>query len=502
MNFFLAALPILLILLLMLVFRWGGHHAGPAGWLAGVAIAAASFGMTFDVWWVSQVKGLLLSVYVLMVLWPALMLYHTVNQAGGIQAMALWLEASIHDRGLLLVLMAWAFGGFLEGIAGFGIPVAIVAPMLVGIGVAPATAVAAVAVGHAWAVSLGNMGMVFQTLTAITGMESYLLAGPAAVILGIACLLCGLAVASILGQRRDWPKITLIAVLMAAIQYGVAVGGLIPLAAMFAGLAGLLAGLFFKRHSRPVLMKDGPNSPLKAALASYGSLVALMVVITLPGPIHNALSKIAWIPLFPGVETTNGFLTPAGAGTTFRFLLHPGSVILFVALMSYALFRKFSLLPAGSWNVVLQKSASSSFYASLGVIATVGLASLMDYCGMTLLLAQGLSTAMQMAYPLVSPLVGMLGAFATGSNNNSNVLFASLQKNAALLLGLDPRWLLAAQTAGGSLGGMIAPAKIIVGCSTVGLENRDGEVLRITLRYGLVIGILTGGAVYLITHIF
>ncbi len=79
------------------------------------------------------------------------MLYHTVNQAGGIQAMALWLEASIHDRGLLLCTDGLGVRRFFEGIAGFGIPVAIVAPMLVGIGVAPATAVAAVAVGHAWA---------------------------------------------------------------------------------------------------------------------------------------------------------------------------------------------------------------------------------------------------------------------------------------------------------------------------------------------------------------
>lgn len=119
---------------------------------------------------------------------------------------------------------------------------------------------------------------------------------------------------------------------------------------------------------------------------------------------------------------------------------------------------------------------------------------------MTLLLAQGLSTVMQSAYPLAAPLVGMLGAFATGSNNNSNVLFASLQKNAAILLGLDPRWLLAAQTAGGSLGSMIAPAKIIVGCSTVGLKGRDGEVLRTTLLYGLVIGILIGVVALVITR--
>jgi lactate permease len=103
-----------------------------------------------------------------------------------------------------------------------------------------------------------------------------------------------------------------------------------------------------------------------------------------------------------------------------------------------------------------------------------------------------MASLMGAAFPLVSPLVGILGAFATGSNNNSNVLFAPLQKSAAALLGIDPRLLLATQTAGGALGSMLAPAKITVGCSTVGLKGREGDVLRRTLLPGLLIGLLLG----------
>jgi len=88
--------------------------------------------------------------------------------------------------------------------------------------------------------------------------------------------------------------------------------------------------------------------------------------------------------------------------------------------------------------------------------------------------------------------VGVLGAFATGSNNNSNVLLAAVQENVAALLAIAPHLLLAAQTTGGSLGSMIAPAKIVVGTSTVGLRGRDGEVLRLTLPYGLVITLGVG----------
>jgi lactate permease len=112
---------------------------------------------------------------------------------------------------------------------------------------------------------------------------------------------------------------------------------------------------------------------------------------------------------------------------------------------------------------------------------------------MMLSMAQAVSSLMGAAFPLVSPFIGMLGAFATGSNNNSNVMFAALQQSAAGLLALDARVLLAAQTSGGALGSMIAPAKILVGCSTVGLKDGQGEVLKRTLFYGLWIGLITGG---------
>jgi lactate permease len=122
----------------------------------------------------------------------------------------------------------------------------------------------------------------------------------------------------------------------------------------------------------------------------------------------------------------------------------------------------------------------------------VGLSTLMDHVGMSYQLARGLSQALGPFYPLLSPCVGILGAFATGSNNNSNVLFGPLQRDVAVLLHLKPEVLVAAQTAGGSLGSMLAPAKIVVGCSTVNAGGQAGEVLRRTLPYGLLIGLALG----------
>jgi lactate permease len=116
----------------------------------------------------------------------------------------------------------------------------------------------------------------------------------------------------------------------------------------------------------------------------------------------------------------------------------------------------------------------------------------MEHVGMTQMLANGMAAFMGSMFPLVSPLVGVLGAFATGSNTNSNVLFAPMQKSVAHLLSVDARLLLATQTTGGALGSMIAPAKIAVGCSTVGLKGREGEVMRRTLQYSIGISLALG----------
>jgi lactate permease len=117
----------------------------------------------------------------------------------------------------------------------------------------------------------------------------------------------------------------------------------------------------------------------------------------------------------------------------------------------------------------------------------VGVASIMMHSGMTYLLAEGLSLSFsRILYPGVAPFIGALGAFITGSNNNSNVLFAVLQQNTAILMDLSVPLILAAQTAGGALGSILAPAKVIVGCSTVGLAGKEGGVMRNLMLYGLI----------------
>jgi lactate permease len=517
MRYLLAMLPVLLVLALMIRFKWGTHQAGAAGLAVGVVIGFAWFGLTPQVLWVSQMKGVLLSGFVLAVMWPALWLFHWVDQNQGITAVARLLSEAVPDRGMCLLLMSWCLSGLLEGMAGFGLPVAVVAPMLASLGVAPVRAVAAVAVGHSWAVTFGDMGVILQTLSAVVGIPIADLVPFASLLLGFGCLFCGLSAAWILGELRHWPKVIGLSLVMAGAQYGLATAGLVPLSAFGAGLAGLMAYLAGTKarwgrpavatapegsghvpgtgpgDSRPLNLSGAGGTthrPVLLAIGSYGVVMAAMAAVSLIGPLRRPIQELAWTPRFATVTTSQGFQTPAGPGQVFRPFAHPGTLIFLVACGSMALAGRGAAFP--QMKRAAQATFRSAGLASVGILLMVGLSTLMEHSGMSFLLAKGLSASLGAVYPLLAPAVGALGAFATGSNNNSNVLFGALQKDVAVLLGIPPVTLVAAQTAGGSLGSMLAPAKIVVGCSTVGQGGREGEVLRLTVLFGLGACLATG----------
>jgi len=500
MYYFLAILPILIVLCLMIFLRWGGQRAGPIGWFCCLIVASLAFGLDWKVFWVSQAKGLLLSLNVLIVLWAALYLYHLVNQIGGVEAIAQRLGDLITDQGLLLVALAWIFSALVEGVAGFGLPIAIVAPMLVALDVSPLVAVAAPAIGHAWAVTFGNMGMVIQALVAVTKIDAGALAPDTALLLGIACLACGIGVAFMLKQYRRWPTIILLTVCMTAVQYFMAIIGLPGLGSFSAALVGITICILLSRRRMGNEPLKPKNAALTAGLIVYGMAIAVIVMVSILPPVNDVFSRSVLAYTFPQVATKLGVSTPAGPGQVFHPLLHPGVLIFLTTLISYPILRHKKYSPPGVWRQAAEATARSAGMASIGIISMVGLSTLMDHCGMTILLAKGLSRTMGAVFPLFSPFVGMLGAFATGSNMNSNVLFAPLQQEVALLQRINPVVLISGQTAGGSIGSMVSPAKLVVGSSTTRMKGHDGEVLRYTLPAGILIGLLVGIATWMLAQ--
>lgn len=152
-----AALPIIVVLTAMVWRRWSGTKAGLAGALAAVAVGATLFGATPSVLAVAGWKAVILSFDVLYIVWAALLLYNIAEEAGAIRSIGVGVANLTEDHIMQLLILGFAFSSFLQGVAGFGVPVAVVAPVLVGLGFPPMQAAVVPLVGHAWSVTMGTL---------------------------------------------------------------------------------------------------------------------------------------------------------------------------------------------------------------------------------------------------------------------------------------------------------------------------------------------------------
>jgi lactate permease len=508
-NWLLAFSPIAAVLVLMVGFRWGGKRAGPVGWAVAMVVAWLRFGAGPALLVYSQIRGILLTLYVLYIIWMALVLYRVVDEAGALDVVGQGIARLTSEPTMQLLLLAWGFSSFLQGVAGFGVTVAVTAPLLIGLGFSPVVAVAAASIGHSWSVTFGSMGSSFQALIAATGLTGEVLAPWSAALLGVACFGCGIAAAWTFegwrSVRKGLPALLLMGIVMATVQASLAIAGLWNLAGFGAGLAGLAAGAGVARlgiYQVPVSTPANPGParadpeqravPLWLALAPYLLLVVVVAVAELWPWMNEVLNRVVIRVHFPEVQTSYGWTTPAGIGRTISVFGHAGALLAYVSVAVYAFFKWRGYYKPGVERRIVRDTIRSAVPSSIGIASMVGFAVAMDNSGMTRVLAEGLSRAAGPVYPFVSPFIGLLGAFMTGSNTNSNVVFASMQQETARLLAFSVPLILAAQTTGGAVGSMLAPSKIIVGCSTAGLAGREGAVLKKSLLPGLIITGLIG----------
>ncbi len=514
LDWLLACLPLMVVLVLMLRFHWGGAQAGIAGWVAAQGVAALRFGAGLSVLVYAQAKGLLLTLYVLYIIWGALAFFRVTEAGGAVRAIGAGLPRLTPDRSFQVLLLGWIFAPFLQGVGGYGVPIAVTAPLFVTLGYAPALAVVIPSIGHAWSVSFGSLGASFYALIAATGRTAAELAPAGAIFSGITCLTSGalvlLAAGGLPYLRRRWLTVVSIGTVMAVVQYLVLTRGLSTLGSMLAALSGLAVAVVWAalQHGRRMAGKPDPvradscesaavglnggasQLPLRWAILPYALLIAIVLSASLIEPVGAFLGQVVVKVPFPELRTAHGWVTPAGTGRTIDIFGHAGAQLLYAAFLTYALLRAGGFVGAGAAKKIAQAVVKGATTSSLGIAAMVGMAATMEHAGMTSLMAEGIARIAGPAFPLVSPFIGMLGAFMTGSNTNSNVIFANLQQQVAALIGVNALTILAAQTTGAGIGSIFAPAKIIVACSTVNLGGREGDALGQTLRYGIIMAMV------------
>ncbi|MCC5946923.1 MAG: L-lactate permease [Nitriliruptoraceae bacterium] len=497
MTTLLAALPIVLVLVLMIGFGWPAARAGTAGAIAALVVALSAFGFGRDVLADVGIGGGLTGVVaeatftsatILWIVLPALAIHQLQVGIGATEVLREALGRLSGDPIVLALLIGWFFALFIEGAAGFGASVALAAPFLVGVGYQPLQAVVVAMIGHAVGVSFGAVGTPVVAMLAAVDLDPLAIGRASAtyhLVFGIVPLVVMVLVAARGTGSRPTPAIwgwTLLA----------AFGFLVPmwLLASFVGpelptMAGSLIGgsvfvaallLVRRRQAVPAAPALDVGALVRAA-SPYLTLVGLVVATRTIPAIGEPLARwsVAWT-------------LPGGFSGSFTPLTHPGT-LLALAFLGAVLAQRVDRNAAGG---AIARTLRQLGPVTIALVAMLLLARLMVRSEMTATLAETAAGSAGAAWPLLAPLVGVLGTFVTGSATASNILFTDLQAATAAELDLPAVPLLGAQNFGAGVGNAVCPHNIVAAGATVGLVGAEGDVLRRTLGVTLVYALLGG----------
>ncbi len=488
-------------------------------WLVVAVLALAFFGADATILALGTSKGLSLAFFVLSIIWTSVLLYNVIDRMGGIRVIGTTMTRLVADPLGQALVVGWAFSGFMQGVAGFGVPVAVVAPLLVLMGFSPARAAAIVLVGHAWAVTFGSLGSSYFTIQLVTDIEGDVIGPHMAAMFALPTILTGFAVAHLQGGidsvRRGAVGILIIGGAMSVAVWLLAMIGAPQVASIVSGLLGcgvgwavVKAGLLGRRETseEPTEPKPeaGETSPLgfHMAFLPYYLVLGFSVVSQIP-TVKELGATWHWGLDYPAAETAEGFAVDAQDDyAKIRLLRHPAPLILLSLAVSYLVYRLAGVWRSGAAAGAMKSTYSQVVSSSVGVATMVMMALVMTDTGMTVLLGRTIAGGTSVLFPVFGPYIGVLGTFMTGSNTNSNVMFGALQLETARSLDIGSVTISSAQSIGGSLGSAMAPAKVLVGTAIVGLSGRDHEVLRKTIPYTLIIVLLVGIQSWILINIF
>ncbi|WP_113902875.1 MULTISPECIES: L-lactate permease [Brevibacterium] len=552
----LALTPILLAGVLLIGFRWPAKYAMPVGLIAAALVANLAWQIEWITIGASIVQGLLVAIGLLWIVFGALLLLATVTRSGAIQTIRAGFVSISPDRRVQVIIIAWLFGSFIEGAAGFGTPAAVVAPLMLALGFPAIAAVLAGLIIQSTPVSFGAVGtpMVVGIGTGLAqedgSMSSDVAARAAELGLGqsefvahtatqVALIhaICGILIPLLLscmmtgffGQRRRFTDGLAIApfaiysALAMIVPYLLVANLLGP---EFPSLLGGLIGLaivvttsrmgflmpkqtwdFAPRENWPTYWM-GTVDPADEAAAlqkrmslfrawsPYLIVVILLLVTRNTPPLKEFLNG-------PAVIKVEGiFGTPISQNMD--LLWSPGAIFVLACGLTYLIHRMTGGQIASSWTLAGGQIAGAAvaLLCSLPLVR-VFINSGADYNNagldsMPVTLAEAAASSVGDAWPLFAPFIGALGAFVAGSNTVSNIMFSQFQFSTGVAIGAPgPETVVAAQAVGGAAGNMVAVHNVVAASATVGLVGREGEIIRRTSVPMLVYSLSAGALAFI-----
>jgi lactate permease len=520
-----ASIPLAVIFVCLAGFRLKAHEAAVLALGAAVLISVTAWGMPVKLAALAAAQGGAFGLFpVFFIVLASLFLYRITVKGGQFEVIRASIAGLTPDRRLQALLIAFCFGAFIEGAAGFGAPVAIAGATLVGLGFAPLEAAGLCLVANTAPVAFGTIGIPIVAMAGATGLNDLGLMKLSAMVgrqLPFVSLFVPLYMVLIMvGFRRAMeilPAIVACGATFALCQFATAnfLGPYLP--DLIASLAAMAALMLLLRFWTPgTIHRFGHEQGAKAEVHGYtrGHVIrawtpylALTAIVLLWGQpsVKSALSRATVMIPVPGLDgaIARAQLGPAAAGSPtplqpvaakfkLDYLASGGSAVLVAALFSAFACR----LGVRETLRVLGGTLRDMLYPAVTITAVLSLAYVMNASGMTTSLGV-FSTRAGRLFPFISPILGWVGVFLTGSDTSSNVLFGGLQKTAAEHLGLNPLLTTAANTSGGVMGKMISPQSLAVACAATGMVGQEGSLFRFAIRHSLALLLAICVIVYL-----
>jgi lactate permease len=521
LSTFVAALPIIVLLGSLAFFHVKAHWAAILGLIVALAVAIAAFGMPADMAGKTAIYGALFGLLPIgWIVLNVIFMYQLTNEVGLFDVLQKSITGITPDRRLQLLLVAFCFGAFFEGAAGFGTPVAVTAAILMGLGFAPLSAAGLSLIANTAPVAFGALGTPIIVLAAVTGLDIQALSAMVGRQLPFFSLLVPFwLIWAFVGFRRMleiWPAILVAGVAFAVPQFlmsnyhGPWLVDVVASVCSMAALAAFLKlwrpatvwtsatregeGVSYEKASAMAVKHGFTRAQVVKAWTPWAILSVLVFVWGLPQA-KDALNKLS-APKF-AIEGLHNLVvrmppvvpkpTPEAAVYTLNWLSATGTGILLAAVIAGFVMGIGLPKMVGTYG----KTLKIVRYSLLTIAAMLALGYTTKGAGLDSTLGLAFAHAGWL-YPFFGAMLGWLGVALTGSDTSSNVLFGGLQKVSAEQLGLSPVLMAAANSSGGVMGKMIDAQSIVVASTATQWYGHEGDILRYVFFHSLALAALMG----------
>jgi lactate permease len=508
LSFTVATLPIIAVLITLGVLQRAAWEAALAGLIIGLIIAITVWQMPAGLAFNSVANGAVFALWpVMWIVVNALLLYNIAVRSGRFDAFRNWVVKNLpNDRRVVLVVVGFCFGALLEGVSGFGTPVAITSSLLILVGYPPLEALVYVLIFNTAPVAFGALGAPVTVLAAVTGLPANALGAMIGRQLPVIAIILPFYVMFLYGGWRSiralWPVLLVAGGSFAATQFAASNFIDYTLTDVLSSLGSLIVTLLFLRVWRPapdreyaILQQpaaaDGASSSVPAWQGWLPWIVVSATVIIWTSFKIFAIGQnnIAWPGLHRLISITLYNNKPYDAVWAFQ-PLGTGTAILLSAIITAVIVR---LSPATFLSCIAQ-TIRQCWLAVLTVMLIVGLAYLMNYSGLAYTLGKGVASTGHL-FVLLSPFLGWMAVMLSGSDTSGNALFGNLQVVAARQLDLNPVLFAASNSSGGVMGKMISPQNIATGVSVTKMKGQEGAIFARTFIHSIVLNLLLGALI-------